>query len=252
MLRNFSCPQESFYPVMKWERGGHALNKSWHPKNWIQVLKLSSKLFIMKGQTWSHWALPCFLLPRDPHSCVACFLDCMMCKRKQASFLLIAITSQTLINVKNFSAKNYNGKEFCSCHNHKVLSVCLLFIYFFVAFFSFWKVLNMPGSTVPGCLWYGPFIFKMGIFACTEHIPSPGVNVAWMFTVGAEECVSQFSQCVLLLGPFGCPFFRTSLYSLRTHSPGVPKTHDFECTTGQAEQRKILTPWPCGQYLPSV
>lgn len=77
------------------------------------------------------------------------------------------------------------------------------------------------------------FYFYHGHFLRAQSkFPHQVSKWLWMFTVGAEEPFSPFSQRVLLLSPFGCPFLRTSLYSLRTHSPGVfsPKTHDFECT----------------------
>lgn len=96
-----------------------------------------------------------------------------------------------------------------------------------------------------------PLFFFTGIFACTEPYPSLGDNTALAVYWGSQVLLQPVFTTCAALGLFGCPFPRTSLYSLRTHSPEVfsPKTHDFESVRRPRRTMWHTIPGPSGLYL---
>lgn len=77
----------------------------------------------------------------------------------------------------------------------------------------------MPGSTVPWCLWYSPFIFIMGIFACTEQIPSPGVKVALDVYCGSRGTLRPVFTTCAAPGPLWVPFPQDKSLFLKDSQP---------------------------------
>lgn len=111
----------------------------------------------LSWRNWGlHWAIHWLLPPRSVHSHLACFLESMIYSGKQISFLPICILSQTLVNTK----------EVCFHKNHTGNSLGVVHSFLFS---SFWKVLNIPDSSVLWCSRHSAFLFITGILMCMQQ-----------------------------------------------------------------------------------